>query len=327
MVLPRRTRLPSRRRAWSTRSPSTTTPLVEPTSTTVTSPPERRSSAWSREMPGSSMRRSESAPRPMRVTGRARAYVVGADLHPGDAGSLPGAGSRCVVGSPRRPRPRRRCAPGSGRSAGSSSRTEVDGDRADERVALLLGVLADHRGELVAQRVAVDVEALVVVLAEGDGEGVGDHRAAAGDDRGPVVALALEGAGDLDRLHLGLEGPGEGAVDHLLDASLEALQDAHVTSCRGRRPVRACGAGPAGATGRPGHVIVAGPVTSPCSPCTAAVRPRFHAIVRRTGDPGDTTRARGRALAPGSRVVGARISGKPGRRCVLAWLALARVAE
>ena len=77
---------PARRRAGGspTRVPSTTTPLVEPRSTSVTSPPERRSSAWLREMPGSSMRRSVSAPRPMRVTALGQRVRRAADLDPRD---------------------------------------------------------------------------------------------------------------------------------------------------------------------------------------------------------------------------------------------------
>ena len=130
----------------------------------VTSPPERRSSAWLREMPGSSMRRSVSAPA-------------------ADPGHRPGQGVRRAC--PPRPRGRRRAAaggrdrggrlggggPGDGRAAHLEAAgrqlvvaLEVDRDRADEGVALLVGVLADHRGELGAQGLGVDAEPLVVVL-------------------------------------------------------------------------------------------------------------------------------------------------------------------
>jgi len=73
----------------------------------------------------------------------------------------------------------------------------------------------------------VEILALVVVLAETYGEAVRDHRPAPRHDRGPVVALPLQRAGDLHRLHLGLEGAGERTVDDLLDTPLEPLQDAH----------------------------------------------------------------------------------------------------
>ena len=44
-------------------------PFVEPRSTRTTSPSSTRSSAWCRETPGSTSRRSQSVPRPSIVTG------------------------------------------------------------------------------------------------------------------------------------------------------------------------------------------------------------------------------------------------------------------
>ena len=56
------------------------------------------------------------------------------------------------------------------------------------------------------------------------------------DDRLAVVGLALQGAGDLDRLDLAPEDLGEGALDEPSEAPLEALQDSHR-----RRPFPAVG--------------------------------------------------------------------------------------
>ncbi len=99
--------------------------------------------------------------------------------------------------------------------------------RADERVALLLGVLPGQRGQLDAQAVGVDVEPRVVVLGDLDDEVVRDQGPALGDDRRPVVHLPLNRAGYLDRLKLGLERPRKGTFDHPLEPVLKALQDSH----------------------------------------------------------------------------------------------------
>ncbi len=111
---------------------------------------------------------------------------------------------------------------------------ERDGDRTDEAVALVGGVLANHGGQLVLQRGGVRRQALVVVVAELDDEVVGHQDAARADDRGLVVELALERAADLDRLHLRLEGAREDPLDEAFEPALEALQNTHDTSLSGR---------------------------------------------------------------------------------------------
>ena len=94
---------------------------------------------------------------------------------------------------------------------------------AEEGVPLLVGVLRDDRGELALECVAVDAQPLIVVRGQVDGEDVGGHGAPAGDDGGPVVHFLLESGGELDRLDLGLEGLGEGAVDDAVEAVFEAI--------------------------------------------------------------------------------------------------------
>ena len=79
---------------------------------------------------------------------------------------------------------------------------DVDGKGADEGVALLTGVLAHHVAQFARQGLAVDGEPVEVTRREVDGERVGHDGPVAGDDRCSVVALALQGAGDLDRLNL-----------------------------------------------------------------------------------------------------------------------------
>ena len=58
-------------------------------------------------------------------------------------------------------------------------------------------------------------------------KGIGDDGPTSADDRGMVIAFALQGAGDLDRLHFGLESARERAVDHAVEASLEPVEDPH----------------------------------------------------------------------------------------------------
>jgi hypothetical protein len=58
-------------------------------------------------------------------------------------------------------------------------------------------------------------------------EGVGNQGAPTSHDGGAVVNLALEGAGDLDRLYLAAEGLGEGTVHGTLDALLHAVEHSH----------------------------------------------------------------------------------------------------
>ena len=110
-----------------------------------------------------------------------------------------------------------------------------DGRAADEGVALLLGVLPDHRGELVGQGRGIDREAVVVVRAEVDDEHVGHHGAPAAHHGSALVHLALQRCGDLDRLDLGLERASEGTVDHPVEPLLESVEQTHRASQR-RRP-------------------------------------------------------------------------------------------
>jgi hypothetical protein len=79
----------------------------------------------------------------------------------------------------------------------------------------------------------------VVVRAEVDDEDVGHHGAAAAHHGGAVVHLTGEGGGDLDGLHLGLEGPGERAVDHAVEPLLEAVEQTHRASPGARTRPRA----------------------------------------------------------------------------------------
>src|SRR6476659_8438785 len=104
---------------------------------------------------------------------------------------------------------------------------EADRHRAGEDVGLLVRVVAEHLGELLRQRGGVRREALVVLAGELDVELVGHQPPVAGQDLRGVVDLALEGGGDLHRLHGAAEGLGEHPADHLLETVLELLQDSH----------------------------------------------------------------------------------------------------
>src|SRR5215469_2069735 len=107
--------------------------------------------------------------------------------------------------------------------------------RADERVALLLGVLASERCQLYAYALGVDVKPVKVAGRDLDHEVVRHQGAALRDDRGPVVHLALDGARDLNRLQLRFEGTCESPFDHALEPALETLQNSHRSaSLRGR---------------------------------------------------------------------------------------------
>ena len=97
----------------------------------------------------------------------------------------------------------------------------------DEAVALVGGVFANHRRELVGQGLLVRRQPVVIVVAELDDKLVGDQGAVAADDGGLVVEFALQRGGYLDRLDLGFEGAGEDAFDDSADPSLEALKYTH----------------------------------------------------------------------------------------------------
>ena len=116
---------------------------------------------------------------------------------------------------------------------------EVDLHRTEQRVALLGGVVAHEGGELGLERLLEDRQAPVVVLGELDVEDVGDDGAVAVDDGGPVADLPLEGRGDLDGLHLGLERAGERAVHEAVEGVLEPFQQSHESSASQGSVIRA----------------------------------------------------------------------------------------
>ena len=60
-------------------------------------------------------------------------------------------------------------------------------------------------------------EAIEVVLAHGDGEGVGHDGAAPHVDRAVVVHLPHETAAELDRAQAAAEDASEGPFDHVLE--------------------------------------------------------------------------------------------------------------
>ena len=225
-------------------------------------------SACRRETPGSSTRRSASLPRPITVVWRPSGYDV----------------------VPMTNRRRRRCRAEGGRARRTEDRwgtgdrrlrlaahpedaglqrvvvVEQHVDAAQEGVPLVLGVLAHHVGQLPAQRVGVHGQPLVVVGGQLHVEDVGDDGPAAAHHGGPVVHLALQRRGDLDRLHLGLEGAREGAVDQLVEPLLEPVQQSHGPS----RPgvvARAQWRGSGDSTARPGTaegaavIVTADPAT------------------------------------------------------------------
>ena len=98
-------------------------------------------------------------------------------------------------------------------------------------------MLADHGGELLAEGLLPRTQPAIVVLTELDNEVVGHQDLALPDDRFLVIGLALQGARDLDRLHVALEHLGEGALDEPTEPPLEALQDSHEASLPRRRAI------------------------------------------------------------------------------------------
>ncbi len=107
-------------------------------------------------------------------------------------------------------------------------RLERDLHRAGEHVALRVGVVLQLLGELAGQRGVVRRQPVEVDLRQLDVEVVGHQPPVAGQDLRVVVALPLQGGGDLDGLHGTAERAGEDAGDQLLQPLLEALQAAHV---------------------------------------------------------------------------------------------------
>ena len=61
-------------------------------------------------------------------------------------------------------------------------------------------------------------------------EDIGDDGAIAAGDRRPVINFALQSSSNLNRLHLGLKGPGEGAIDHAVEGVLEPFEQTHLHS-------------------------------------------------------------------------------------------------
>jgi hypothetical protein len=104
---------------------------------------------------------------------------------------------------------------------------QLDLNRPDEAVALVGGMLANHRRQLVSQGLLVRRQPVVVVAAELDDELVRHERAVAAYDRGLVIEFALKRRRHLDWLDLGFEGAGEDAFDDAADPSLEALEYTH----------------------------------------------------------------------------------------------------
>src|SRR6478672_6790326 len=104
---------------------------------------------------------------------------------------------------------------------------EGDRDRPGEDVALRVGVVLQLVDEVLLERSAEAEHPLEVGRRQLDVEVVGHQPALAAHHLCVVVALALEGRGDLDRLHRAAEGPGEDAGDHGLEPLLEALQGVH----------------------------------------------------------------------------------------------------
>ena len=138
---------------------------------------------------------------------------------------------------------------------------EVDLDRAVEDVAHLPGVLAQLGAHLGVERLGVRRELVVVGLGEVHGELVGHQPLVPGHQLGLGVQLAHQPRGDLHRLHIALERPGEDGADRPLDLLLESLENAHVpplsdlatsiVSVRRGRPERcAAGSAPLGGFGR-----------------------------------------------------------------------------
>jgi hypothetical protein len=71
---------------------------------------------------------------------------------------------------------------------------------------------------------------VVVGGAQPDVVDVGREHAALAHHRALLVGLAGQGLGDLGRVDLALEDPGEGEPDHALQPPLEALQHTHSRS-------------------------------------------------------------------------------------------------
>ncbi len=83
-------------------------------------------------------------------------------------------------------------------------------------------MLADHLGQLVAERLSIRGESGEIPHGELDCELVGDEHAV-GTDRTPVVCLPGQRTGDFDRFDAALEDLGECTLDEAPQAAFEAL--------------------------------------------------------------------------------------------------------
>ena len=179
-------------------------------------------SAWRREMPGSSILRSASLPRPMTTPGGLDRVLHAVDLEQHVGAADRGLGHP-LAGDRRHG--------GVGLAAyAEAARAELAGlgerdlQRSGHRVALLVDVFLDERRELVGERRAERVEPFEVGRRQLDGEDVGHEHALARQDVGRVVDLALQGSGDLDGLHSAAERPRERAGHGALEALFKSLQ-------------------------------------------------------------------------------------------------------
>ena len=194
-------------------------------------PPVTVNSTWRRLTPGSLIRTSASVPRPIDQTGGLQRVAGAVDLEHRASAARLGVGG---VAGHRGLGATADAEPAGGQVVGL---LEDDADRSREDVALLVGMVAQLLAEVVAERRVVRREPLQVGLRELDVEVVGDQPSVPAEDLCVVVALALQGRGDLDRLHRGSERLGKGTGDHLLELVLQSLEPTHVPPFRRLVPV------------------------------------------------------------------------------------------
>jgi hypothetical protein len=110
--------------------------------------------------------------------------------------------------------------------------SDVDG--AGKGVPRLLGVVVEHLGERLAERIGVRPQPLVIVVSERHDESVGrDHPSRSHDDPA-VIGLTLQRSGDISRHGFTLEHATEGTLDQPFEPSLEAVEHAHDSSLLGQ---------------------------------------------------------------------------------------------
>src|SRR5690606_440655 len=103
-----------------------------------------------------------------------------------------------------------------------------DLDRTGGGVRLVLHVLLGRDDELLDDVLLELAEALVVAVGEADGEDIGDEHVAPARGDGAVVHRLADGARELHRLDLGLEGAREQAVDAPPQPSFDPVEEPHV---------------------------------------------------------------------------------------------------